>query len=134
MEPTTHRCPIGDCPARVPHEQLMCPRHWRLVPPSLKRALYRAWQRGAGAGSREHQQAIARLHRGGARRLPARLGPEPAADGPHVPRRLPPPQRDQRRELGRGRRLQSDPRDALPPAQARPANTTLPALRRTVSA
>ena len=58
MKPTTHRCPIGDCPARVPHEQLMCPRHWQLVPPSLKRALYRTWQRGAGAGSREHQQAM----------------------------------------------------------------------------
>lgn len=58
MEPTTHRCPIGDCPAQVPHERLMCPRHWRLVPPSLKRALYRAWHGGAGADSREHQRVI----------------------------------------------------------------------------
>ena len=36
----------------------MCPRHWRLVPSPLKRALYRAWQGGAGAGSAEHQQAM----------------------------------------------------------------------------
>jgi hypothetical protein len=58
MGESTHRCPVGDCPAQVPRQQLMCPRHWRLMPGSLKRALYRAWQDGAGVGSREHQQAI----------------------------------------------------------------------------
>ena len=36
----------------------MCPRHWRLVPASLQRALYQAWQGGAGAGSRAQQHAI----------------------------------------------------------------------------
>ena len=54
----THRCPIGDCRERVERERLMCPLHWRLVPCALKRAVYRAWQDGAGAGSREHQTAI----------------------------------------------------------------------------
>jgi hypothetical protein len=58
MARATHRCPVGDCPAGVHREQLMCPRHWRLVASPLKRALHRAWQGGAGAGSAEHQQAI----------------------------------------------------------------------------
>ena len=31
-------CPVGDCLAAVHPEQLMCPRHWRLVPSPLKRA------------------------------------------------------------------------------------------------
>lgn len=58
MAHATHRCPVGDCPAGVHPGQLMCPRHWRLVSSPLKRALYRAWQGGAGAGSAEHQQAM----------------------------------------------------------------------------
>ena len=58
MEQATHSCTVGDCRTQVPREQLMCPRHWSLVPPSLKRALYRAWQGGAGAGSREHEAAM----------------------------------------------------------------------------
>jgi hypothetical protein len=58
MAQTTHRWPVRDCPAHIPHEQLMCPRHWPLVPSSLKRALHRAWRAGAGDGSREHQQAM----------------------------------------------------------------------------
>ena len=58
MAPATHRCPVGDCPAAVHPEQLMCPRHWRLVPAPLKRVLYRAWEGGASARSAGHQQAI----------------------------------------------------------------------------
>jgi hypothetical protein len=54
MTHVTLRCPVGDCPAAVHPEQLMCPRHRRLVPSPLKRA----WQGGAGAGSREHQQVM----------------------------------------------------------------------------
>ncbi|MGH2857318.1 MAG: hypothetical protein ACRDMJ_07510 [Solirubrobacteraceae bacterium] len=57
MAHATNRCPVGDCPARLACEQLMCSRHWQLVPGSLKRALRRA-RTAAGPGSREHQQAI----------------------------------------------------------------------------
>ena len=53
----THRCPIGDCPAQIPSGRLMCPRHWRLVPPNLKRTLRRAGGGGDGAGSRTQQRA-----------------------------------------------------------------------------
>ena len=52
-----HRCPVGDCTARVPREQLMCPPHWQLVPPKLKRALRQAWRGGQGAGTRAHRAA-----------------------------------------------------------------------------
>lgn len=58
MAQATHRCPVGDCPAHVPREHLMCPRHWPLVPSSLRRTLHRAWRAGAGDGSREHQQTV----------------------------------------------------------------------------
>ena len=54
----THRCPIGDCPAQIPGGRLMCPRHWRLVPPNLKRALRRTGRDGDGAGSGTQQAAV----------------------------------------------------------------------------
>ena len=53
-----HRCPIGDCTAQVPRQQLMCPRHWQLVPPKLRRAVRRAWRNGQGAGTRAHRAAV----------------------------------------------------------------------------
>lgn len=55
---TGHRCPIGDCPAQVPGERLMCPMHWGLVPPGLKRVLRSTWRGGEGAGSRAHRTAM----------------------------------------------------------------------------
>lgn len=55
----TPRCPIGECQERIPIARLMCPRHWRLVPPSLKRALRRAWRTGQGAGTDAHRRAMA---------------------------------------------------------------------------
>ena len=129
MAHATHRCPVGDCPAGVHPDQLMCPRHWRLVPSPLRRALHRAWQGGAGAGSAEHQQAMrACIEAAQASCEPGR-DQHAAADGPPVPRRLPTPEPHQRRELGRGGRHPLDPGDALPPAQARPTHTTLPAVR-----
>ena len=70
----THRCPVGDCTARVPCEQLMCPTHWQLVPPKLKRALRQAWRGGQGAGTRAHR-AAARACIGA-----ARSGCQPACD------------------------------------------------------
>jgi hypothetical protein len=53
----THRCPIGGCPAQIPGGRLLCPRHWRLVPPNLKRALRRAGSDENGT-SRAHQAAV----------------------------------------------------------------------------
>ena len=50
-----HRCPVGDCTARIPRERLMCETHWQLVPGRLKRALRQAWR--AGAGTRAHRAA-----------------------------------------------------------------------------
>jgi hypothetical protein len=58
MAETTHRCPVGDCPKQVPRARLMCGRHWQLVPAALKRAIRRAWRGGAGAGTRQHRQAM----------------------------------------------------------------------------
>jgi hypothetical protein len=52
-----HRCPVGDCTARVPRERLMCARHWQLVPAKLKRTLRQAWRDGHGAGTRAHRAA-----------------------------------------------------------------------------
>lgn len=53
-----HQCPIAGCSKRVPYHMLMCGRHWRLVPADLQRRLYRAWGRGAGAGTSEHADAM----------------------------------------------------------------------------
>ena len=53
-----HRCPIGDCTAQVPRERLMCPRHWYQVPKPLRRAVWIAWNHGAGAGTPAHRAAM----------------------------------------------------------------------------
>jgi hypothetical protein len=53
-----HRCPGPACDTLVPYEQLACPRHWYQVPLALRRAVSRAWRRGAGAGSPDHTAAI----------------------------------------------------------------------------
>jgi hypothetical protein len=37
---------------------LMCPRHWYLVPKPLRKAVWIAWRRGAGAGSPAHRAAM----------------------------------------------------------------------------
>lgn len=43
--PKTHKCPIAGCVAAVVHERLMCPRHWRLVPPDKQAAVYREYRK-----------------------------------------------------------------------------------------
>lgn len=53
-----HDCPIARCVQRVPHHQLMCRRHWRLVPAGEATAVYRTWRNGRGAGSEEHIEAM----------------------------------------------------------------------------
>lgn len=58
MTDDTHQCPIDRCVIRVIPQQLMCKKHWGMVPRDLQRDVYAAWRRGDGAGSGEHQQAM----------------------------------------------------------------------------
>ena len=69
-----HRCPVGDCTARIPRERLMCETHWQLVPAKLKRALRQAWRAGPGAGTRAHRAAAQACLRA------ARANSQPARD------------------------------------------------------
>lgn len=55
----THTCPGPGCQADVSAAMLMCARHWYKVPRAFRSALWRAWDGGAGAGSAEHQAAMA---------------------------------------------------------------------------
>lgn len=54
----THRCPIQTCPFEVPHSQLMCRGHWRLVPKPIQAELYRCYRKRRGSPS--HLAAIKR--------------------------------------------------------------------------
>lgn len=54
----THECPASPCTEQIDPDMLMCPRHWYLVPKPLRRAVWIAWRRGAGAGSAAHRAAI----------------------------------------------------------------------------
>ncbi|MBO0816563.1 MAG: hypothetical protein J2P30_15655 [Actinobacteria bacterium] len=44
----THICPARGCPRRVPDHLLMCGIDWRRVPAPLQRAVYDAYDHGAG--------------------------------------------------------------------------------------
>jgi hypothetical protein len=53
-----HHCPISTCTAdNVADEKLMCYPHWKMVPKSLARPVYAAWDNGEGAGTPEHREA-----------------------------------------------------------------------------
>jgi hypothetical protein len=54
----THVCPGSRCDAEVDPSQLMCPACWRQVPKPVRRAVWIAWGRGVGAGTRAHTAAI----------------------------------------------------------------------------
>lgn len=55
-----HDCPVDGCRVTtVPSYQLMCPRHWRMVPRDQQRELYGSWNRGLGAGTERHRAAMA---------------------------------------------------------------------------
>jgi hypothetical protein len=41
-----HQCPVRGCTSSVTMQKLLCYYHWRLVPRSLQRAVYRAWNGG----------------------------------------------------------------------------------------
>lgn len=47
---STHECPAGPCTRQVDWDKLMCPAHWRMVPPELRAAVLETWRYGAGAG------------------------------------------------------------------------------------
>lgn len=54
----THRCPAPVCTEQIDPDKLMCPRHWYQVPTPIRRAVWIAWRRGAGAGTPAHRAAI----------------------------------------------------------------------------
>ena len=55
-----HTCPRVGCRALVPDDQLACYPHWHQVPRPLQRAVYAAWNHGAGRGSKAHNLAVKR--------------------------------------------------------------------------
>jgi hypothetical protein len=55
----THQCPAPACTERVDPDMLMCPRCWSRVPKPVRRAVWIAWNRGAGAGTPAHRAAMA---------------------------------------------------------------------------
>ena len=54
----THECPAPDCAEQVDPGLLMCPRDWYQVPAPVRRAVWIAWNRGAGAGTPAHRAAM----------------------------------------------------------------------------
>lgn len=42
----SHKCHARGCPTPCRPEYLMCPRHWRMVPPRLQRAVWRTYRDG----------------------------------------------------------------------------------------
>ncbi len=61
----THECPGPECAEQVDAAQLMCSGHWYLVPKPIRRAVWIAWNRGAGAGSPRPRGGHAGGDRGG---------------------------------------------------------------------
>lgn len=54
----THKCPAPECEKDVPADMLACRADWYRIPKPLRTAVWRAWERGAGAGSDEHTLAL----------------------------------------------------------------------------
>lgn len=53
-----HQCPGPDCTRIVSAAMLACRRHWYQVPRPLRDRVWVAWNDGAGAGSKEHAEAM----------------------------------------------------------------------------
>jgi len=53
-----HECPAVPCTEQIDPDMLMCTSHCYLVPKPLRRAVWTAWHRGAGAGSPAHRAAM----------------------------------------------------------------------------
>ena len=79
----THQCPGPACTEQVAPDRLMCPACWPLVPKPLRRAVYIAWNRGAGAGTPAHQAAMRAAIAAVNRTYPS-SHPEPAASFPRA--------------------------------------------------
>jgi hypothetical protein len=45
-----HTCHAEGCPVKVPPKLFVCAKHWRMVPVSLQRELWRVYQPGQEAG------------------------------------------------------------------------------------
>lgn len=60
---TQHRCPWPLCVARVDADLWGCKRHWYLLPPELRRALWEAYRPGqsVSTASREYLDAAAAI-------------------------------------------------------------------------
>jgi hypothetical protein len=55
----SHQCPADGCDKAVGDQMLMCANDWRRVPGPVKKAVWKAWDKGAGAGTRAHRAALA---------------------------------------------------------------------------
>lgn len=57
----THRCAMEPCPIEIPHRQLMCQGHWRMVPRPIQQEIYSVFRKRRGGPA--HLAAIARAIR-----------------------------------------------------------------------
>lgn len=58
MPGPTHQCPKRGCRVQVPYEQLACKRHWYELPKAIRDAVNKAFRRGLGIGTPEHNAAV----------------------------------------------------------------------------
>lgn len=58
MPGPTHQCPRRGCRVQVPYEQLACKRDWYALPKPIRDAVIRAYRRGLGIGTPEHNVAV----------------------------------------------------------------------------
>ena len=52
------RCPVPGCAEAIDPSRLMCRRDWYRVPKEVRDWVWATWRSGAGAFSREHQDAV----------------------------------------------------------------------------
>lgn len=55
---STHECPGAGCYIRIDSDELMCRKHWYMVPKVLRTRVWQAWDNGNGAGTDKHEAAI----------------------------------------------------------------------------
>lgn len=58
MSGPAHECPRRGCRVQVPYEQLACKRDWYVLPKPIRDAVTRAYKRGLGIGTPEHNAAV----------------------------------------------------------------------------
>lgn len=56
---STHVCPVRKCEWTIDNKRLMCPGHWRLVPPDLKAEVYHWWHDDTNPLNLVHAQLAA---------------------------------------------------------------------------